>query len=239
MNNDEIYIFAHIPKTGGTTLDRHFEKHMTLHVDYIPLSGPGEQRAIAQGLKPFKERSLEDRMKAKVILGHQVRWNTHELVPGKKPRYIVLIREPISWIVSRYNWAMKVRRERNENIISFDEWFEETKHRQSQLFWFLRNFAETKFIRRMPGPRRLRRMNEIIEQFSMVTTTERLDEDGAKLLHLMGLPDELERKNVAGVDHDKILKVTDELRERLEEDMATDLQLYRQWKAKSPLIQWS
>jgi hypothetical protein len=235
----EVFIFAHIPKTGGTTLDRHFETHMNLHVDYIPLSGPGERRAVAQGLAPFRERSLEDRQQAKVILGHQVRHNTHQLVPGKQPHYILLIREPISWITSRYNWAMRVRKERRQPIIKFDRWYQQTKRAQSQSLWFLRNFAEGhRFLRWVPPQFRVRQMNAIIQNFSMVTVTERLDEDGPLLMQRMGLPDRLERKNVAGVDHPKLLKVSDELKEKLSTDLSAEIRFYQDWKARSPLIQW-
>ena len=37
--SDELFVFVHIPKTGGQTLRNHFIKHLTFHDEFIHL-GP-------------------------------------------------------------------------------------------------------------------------------------------------------------------------------------------------------
>src|SRR4051812_47822736 len=104
---DEVFVFVHLPKTGGQTLRGFFEKALIFHEEAIHLGPYGIKKAEALGLLPFERRSAEDRHKAKIILGHNVTAETAALVPGKTPRWILFLRDPAEMLASHYNFHME------------------------------------------------------------------------------------------------------------------------------------
>lgn len=233
--SDIVYIFAHIPKTGGTTIRKHFEKYLSPY-EFVHLASANDDRVVKKGIPPFSERSEEDRQKVRVVLGHQVTANTHKLFPGKAYKYIVFIREPVSWVVSRYNWKMNIRRQDGKEPLEFDEWYKGVKQRQSQLIWLVKKFGGGKYTQQMSPARRLKAVNEIVEKFDVVSLTERIDLDCPVIFKTIGVPEQFESANVAGQRHPKLLSPNDELREKLAKPLAVDIEFYETWKAKTPLL---
>jgi hypothetical protein len=237
--NDTVYIFAHIPKTGGTTMRKHFETHLEPYTEFIHLAGPKafyHRGGGAEGILPFEKRSLEERQKARVILGHRVNINTHKLVPGKRHKHIVFLRDPVSWTVSRYNWKMNVRRKEGKEILTFDQWYSSVRERQTQLRWLLKVYAGKRFAPFLPASRKLKMANALLETFDVVSLTERINMDCPLLFKHIGVPEDFESANVAGQRHPKILSPNEELRAKLAKPLALDIELYETWKAKMPVM---
>lgn len=241
MNDDTVYIFAHIPKTGGTTMRKHFQMYLEPS-EFIHLAGPKafqNRGGGAEGKLPFSKRSLEERLQARVILGHRVNCHTHKLVPGKTHKHLIFLRDPIAWTVSRYNWKMNIRRKENKEIISFDEWYRSMRERQSQLRWILKVYGAkwfAPFLPVLPAKQKLKMANEILETFDVVSLTERINQDCPIIFKHIGVPPEFESANIAGKRHPKILSPTDELRAKLAKSLALDIKLYETWKAKMPIM---
>ncbi|TVQ25880.1 MAG: hypothetical protein EA367_00560 [Leptolyngbya sp. DLM2.Bin15] len=236
--SDNVYIFAHIPKTGGTTLRRHFERHLKPHSTFIHLASSGERKAVEKkGLAPFAQRSEEERNKAQVILGHLVDKDTYKLVPGRTPKHVIFWREPVSWVASRYNWVMNSNKNKGEPVIDFDVWYNETEQRQSQIFWFLRHYGKMRMARFKSPAKKLDAAYDLLSTFSMVSLTERLNDDAPMIFRLLGVPEEFKSANVAGVRHEKLLTPSDELREKLSVKLAPDIELYEALKAKPSKIE--
>lgn len=119
---DTVYIFAHIPKTGGTTIRKHFEKNLSPY-EFVHLAEAGDRRIERRNqnkleteatdtpnlVTPFANRTKEERQKVRVVLGHQVNLETYKLFPNKTCKSIIFLREPVSWLVSYYNWQMNMR----------------------------------------------------------------------------------------------------------------------------------
>ena len=127
-----VFLFVHISRCGGQTIRDHLRQHMTLHEDFVHLGGMGRRHAEQAGLPPFAERPLEQRERARVILGLEVTSQTHTLVPGKIPLHIVFLRDPAARIVSRYNFLMnKHYLTEDRPPISFDEWYADDRERHS------------------------------------------------------------------------------------------------------------
>ena len=94
FRNHNLYVFFHIPKTGGTTLRDHFNLCLRPHDEFIHLGPEGIADATRLGLPPFDIRGDHERRRAFVILGHHVNCRTQNSVPGKQPRNIVFLRDP-------------------------------------------------------------------------------------------------------------------------------------------------
>ncbi len=137
---NEVYIFTHIPKTAGTTLRYHFQKHLLDQVEFIHFANKGNHLAKTSGRIPFEKRDLNARMKAKVILGHNVNKNTKKLVGSNKVIELIFFRDPLAWEISRYNQYANARNLKSENFLCFREWYQ-TEKIHSQFEWYLINYC--------------------------------------------------------------------------------------------------
>jgi hypothetical protein len=223
-----VFIFFHVPKTGGQTLRDFFIKHLVFHEEFIHLGPYGRGKEAALGLKPFARRPLGQRQRARVILGHHVTKDTHELVPGKTPRHVVFLREPAATVVSHYNFQMHLRRGRGQGVPSFDEWYRSARPNmmtRSIYHGFLRHL----YPRRVT-PRELRKANAVLETFHFVGCTEHMSRDVPILLRRMGITGRPDPANVSGVHFQSVLSLDPELRRDLNARNAIDLELYELWK---------
>jgi hypothetical protein len=153
LQKKEIYIFTHIPKTGGTTLRVHFQKYLDDQVEFIHLANKGHKWAAEKGLKEFPDRPQNERERAKVILGHQVNFQTKNLVPNLSPIEIVFFRDPIQWEISRFNQFVNRQVNEGKEIITFQKWINSIEKTHSQFDWFLSYYLNLKANVRALNPR--------------------------------------------------------------------------------------
>jgi hypothetical protein len=230
----EIFIFAHIPKTGGQTLRNCFMRHLQLHREFIHLGPYGEKDAAARGLPPFAKRSADERAQARVILGHHVTCETHRFVPNKTPRHITFLRDPADLLVSYYNYVRGYRSS-DHPPISFEQWLTNNRKPRENFMtrWLFESFLQNKPAATL-RPSALRKINEALERFFFVGLTEHLDRDAPRLLERIGVPVDLQRTNVGGGDYKKVIKLDDSLRIELYERNCLDVELYRHWQSRLP-----
>jgi hypothetical protein len=226
---DEVFIFVHLPKTGGQTLRGFFEKALVFHREAIHLGPYGIKQAETLGLLPFEQRSPEERRQARVILGHNVTVDTAALVPGKIPRLISFLRDPAEMLMSHYNFHMEFNfRQQNKPAIPFDEWYTEKFRGNVMTGWLYREFLRGDRCRAVTAEV-LREVQQALESFWFVGCTEFMDRDLPTLLNRMGIAGTPERANVSGVHHKKLMELDDSLRQRLYRDNPFDRELYQHW----------
>lgn len=253
-SNSSVFLFVHISKTGGQTFRDFFVDKLKFHEEFIHL-GPYGFRAEAElGLKPFAERTPEERGKAKIILGHEVNESTSALVPNKTARYVVFLRDPAEQVLSQYNF----NRATKEGVPpTFEEWYAQTNSANPMTLWLVGRFPRTldKICQLKPELSKgqsisdlyqdavrkgdyfpfLWVLNVLLSRFWFVGCTEQIDRDSALLLRKMGLEGQLEHRNVSGEDFPKSLEMTDDLRLLLYSRSPLDLLLYRFWSRKREL----
>jgi len=104
-----LYVFLHLPKTGGTTIAQHIHKNM----DSEEIYSSYEDREVDHSF-PVKKHvcekinQLKNKGKIKVILGHTVGYWLHELFPEKEVRYITFFRNPADFLISLYNFRVRL-----------------------------------------------------------------------------------------------------------------------------------
>lgn len=226
--NDELFVFVHIPKTGGQSLRNHFIKHLAFHEEFIHLGPHGIADAQRRGLLPFEQRPAEQRRRARVLLGHYVNHQSHTLVEGKTPRHITFLREPSEMLVSYYNFQMEQHRRNGKPIEPFDDWYGGRQNTTT-------NWLYTEFMQRSWAPVSDAVLTEVIEtldRFWFVGVTECITEDAPWLLERIGISTDIERANVAGVHYPRTLELTPALRERLNAESPFDVQLHEYGRAR-------
>jgi len=118
---DYLYIFLHLPKTGGTTFSQHIENNLK-----------NKEIFSTSRLRYDLVDSKIDKNKIKVVLGHASYYGIHKLFPNKIPRYIVFLRDPAERLVSSYNFEMRTKKGKN---VSFWNWY--NSQLKNEIVYFL------------------------------------------------------------------------------------------------------
>jgi len=195
------YIFFHIPKTGGTTFRIHLQDKLIDQLEFIHLANKGNKWAEKMNKPAFHLRSIEDRNKAKVILGHLVDYETKSLFLEKIIHEIVFFRDPFDWEISRYNQMMNRRVKHNKPIIPFLKWFNQVEKIHSQFDWFL-----AKYLKIGPNIHQLNKQTKkhilfsTLYQFKYVCFLEQIESFSKMLYKKLGVTGLAKPKNVVGKD---------------------------------------
>ena len=231
MRQKQVFIFTHIPKTGGTTLRIHFQKHLKDQYDFIHLANKGHKWAKEQGLKPFYERPKEIRQQAKVILGHQVNCKTKELVPDLKPIEIVTFRNPMDWEKSRFNQFVNRRLNEGKNKLSFKQWTQEVEKMHSQFDWFLSYYLGMGGeINQLPKKEKEVLLFKTLSSFSKVALLDRFDDYFIPIFNQLNIPTTAKKQNVVGIEKKQLFINSQENQELLENICGYDLSIFNKIK---------
>jgi len=94
----KLFIFVHIPATGGNTLIEGFKKrHGTESAFYIPAL----RKSSADVTGAIRALSASKRSKIKLVHSHALWYGVHELF-DREPYYFTFMRDPVSRVISLY-----------------------------------------------------------------------------------------------------------------------------------------
>ncbi|MCW3836904.1 hypothetical protein ACFQ1E_11470 [Sphingomonas canadensis] len=233
-----LWIFIHLPKSGGTTLKRHLANHLAPDEEVVEFSAQGGARRLAQGAIPFAARPLEQRQLARALVGHNVFRGIDRLVPGREARYLTFVREPAELCVSLYNF----RRSRGQADADFERWYADhylPRHRHLVVGFYAESLVNRPVHE---APERLLAMaTELIEGCWLSGTTDELANGMAILSEEMGIPADWRDYNVTqdkpdgAPDADAIRRhivLDDALRARIHADCPADASLYEWVRAR-------
>lgn len=236
MNDAVLYVYLHIPKTGGVT----FVRHVMYNYAYKTL--------LAVGPKPdMKFRhcadvdayidSLPQKRKDQVrfVCGHSVYYGIHGHFQ-KKPRYLTFLRDPVKRAISNFNYFMQnydlfVKEDheqfpQNRDELTFDRWWDCFQHNlQTGVVLNYRHDDKPGWDPELRlDESHLEEAKRILDDFYFVGLTETFPEDSMFLYGKLGITSFFkERQNVTSRS---FVTVTDDVKKRIAKDAVLDIELY-------------
>ena len=228
----DLYVFFHVNKTGGTTFTTHIE-NLFKHDPYIaPMLNP-YQRELAekQGRTYWPNERKANKLKARIVSGHDANpKNIADIAKYRSVKYITFFRDPGSRILSLFN------HEKSANIISpevtFIEYLKTRGVDASQLCFFLSCFLGWKrkeLCKLYNSPNKNELLNTAlneIKKFFFVGLHSNYEQDINTLTNLLKIPKVSRSYHVTGKDIPKHQSMTQELSHKIKQALPIEYQFY-------------
>lgn len=224
-----VYLFVHVPKCAGRTIEIHMERHLDQdqYLYLQRLKAPARYfSAVRYGIP-----ADFDPRRVRVISGHPLGASIARRLPGREIRQAVLLRDPLGMLVSFHNFRMSIFTREGWPHVSFERFYR-SRHLNPAATFLLRYYFElpTTRIWRMSLADKFEFIAERLADFWFVGDYRRCDELIRAASAELGIPDTAERANVLErrvlSEHD----LSESMQARVLEENALDLRLYETFK---------
>jgi len=223
-----VHFVLHVPKCAGTTVEAHFERHL----------GPGYLHAprwesLARNLIGNRYTlSAAELAPVRVVSGHSLSVSLMRHLPGVEIRESVLLRDPLGYLLSFYNYRWTRYREGwGVEPPSFETWYRGQRRNPISRFLLNRYFEQgVPALYRLSSAGRLGFLEARLERFHFVGGYRRAGEMIAGISAELGIPGVVEDRNVTGEAALRPADLPERLRERIDRENALDAALYARWK---------
>jgi len=113
-----VYFLLHVPKTGGQTVQVHLQETLGEAALWMPSAAPAWRRALGLG----DPRRPEHPEAVRAAAGHHLRRSHEAAFAGREIRRAVLLREPLSYHLSLYNFRMMNRLRLSRAPVGFEDY---------------------------------------------------------------------------------------------------------------------
>jgi hypothetical protein len=226
--NRPVYLFCHVPKCAGTTVKRHME-----------INAP-ERAARAKRrhglLRDFGgdftdlDRSALDTERTDFVGGHSLSKSVADAFPGRPIRSCVLIRDPLSFVVSFYNHRNRGAARVGRGPVSLDTYAKSLPKNPISRFLLTRylGIGYPKILT-YDSWQRFEAVDAMLSDFWFVGSWLHASELLTRLSAELNIPDNIEVKNVASGNILPITDVPEEFARRIRSENAVDHALFERW----------
>lgn len=225
--SSSLYILPHVPKCAGSTVQDHFGR-MLAPGAAVSIYSRGE---CAHWARPERVPQTE-REKVRLIGGHRVPRAVCRGFAERPIREAILIRDPVSFNVSMYNFLIGRPPEQSgiPADLPFETWYAGYKRNRIVRF-LMRNYFQFSEIgfRLMPSRRKLAYLNERLSEFWFVGTQSDCNELIGRIAGDLGVSDRVVSRNTAKPDALRPADLPSSLVTRILEDNVLDAELFERW----------
>jgi hypothetical protein len=225
-----IHFFVHVPKCAGRSVELHLEQHLGQRFMYLRRKR-GLQRHLSEHVYRLPQRFDPSAIDA--MSGHALGQSMSVHFPNREIRQSVLLRDPLSLLVSFYNFRMSRFTHEGWPHVSFEKFYQ-SRHLNPVSTFLLVNYLETSWTRliRMSAAEKLEQVSERLQDFWFVGDYRQCDRLIAKVSAEFDIPDQAPRANVLESKLLTIDTVPQVMKDRIAEECAVDQALYDAWSAR-------
>ena len=228
MANRIVHFLLHVPKCAGTTVEAHFQTHLGPAYLLAPRWENPLRNFIGNRYPNLDAEALRD---VRVVSGHSLSIGMASLFPDAEIRQSVLLRDPLGFFLSFYNyrWA-RFDEGWTAEPPGFETWYRGQRRNPISRFLLNRYFDQAvPALYRLSSAARLRRLEEAFARFHFVGSYRHADEMIGGISRELGIPDEVAHQNVTPRRKLSAADLPDSLRRRIEADNALDQALFERW----------
>ncbi|MEO0679221.1 MAG: hypothetical protein AAF192_02280 [Pseudomonadota bacterium] len=225
-----VHFFLHVPKCAGTTVERHFARHLGDGFLIAPRWAHPLRDVIGNRYPDIDRLALR---RVRVASGHSLSRNLGAAFTGRPVREHVLLRDPLSWLISFYNYRwMRYETRRDPVPPPFEEWLRTQRRNPISRFLLTRYFGiGHPRVYALSTRARLALLERAFAGFKFVGAWTRVDEAVARVSAELGLPERPEAENVGRAAKTlRVEDVTEAQRARIAQEHALDALLFERWK---------
>ncbi|MDT3377041.1 hypothetical protein RNI52_06860 [Labrys neptuniae] len=226
-SNTTVYLFPHILKCAGLSVRDYLLHDVPPRGSAVIYSKP-EQRPW---LDPVNRVPQADRDEIRILFGHRLPRTAARGFEGRVIREVGLLREPVSFYVSLYNFLQKTPERHRIVGMSFEQWYPTNKHNRISRFYFRHYFGLSSLgIRKMSQRQRFEFLSRQFETFWFVGDYRNCDAVMEQMTQDIGWKfEKLPHENAAPTNALRSQDIGEALRQKILQDNALDLALYETW----------
>jgi hypothetical protein len=226
-DSSTVYLFPHVPKCAGNSVLTFFKEHLPAEA-FVAIYSKTDQKTWEHSRINLPQAQRD---KVRVLYGHRLPQKAEEGFSGRTIREIGLLREPVSFKVSMYNFFQKNPVIYGVAGLSFEKWYARSKHNSVSRFYLKAYFGlNSASMRLMSQRRRFEFLSERFERFWFVGDYRNCDEViGTVAADLDIASEKLGNANTAPKDGISIKDLGPSMRQRILDDNSLDRALYDAW----------
>lgn len=225
-----VHLFVHVPKCAGRSVELHLEQHLGQRFLYLRRKR-GLQRHLSDHIYRLPQRF--DPNTTDSLSGHALGRSIVKHFPGREVRQSVLLRDPLSLLVSFYNFRMSRFTFEGWPHVSFERFYQ-SRHLNPVSTFLLVNYLEVSWPRMlaMSAAEKFDRLSSALDEFWFVGDYRQCDRLIATVSEEFGIPDQAPRANVLESKLLTVDTVPQAMKDRIAEDCALDQAVHDAWAAR-------
>ena len=224
-----VHFFLHVPKCAGTTVERHFERTLGEGFMLAPRWNHPLRDVIGNRYPGLTPESVAG---VRAVSGHSLSRSLAEKFPGREVRCSVLLRDPVGYLVSFYNYRWERHETRGQPAPGpFDQW-RRTQRRNPITRFLLNRYFEVGYpgLYRLSTRARFLRLEAAFSGFHFVGGHRRCEEALAGISRELGVDPTVESENVGRVKRLRAEDLSASQVASILDENAADRLLHERWK---------
>jgi len=226
---EPVHFFLHVPKCAGTTVEAHFSRTLGDAFMIAPRWRNPLRDVIGNRYPSLSPARLAH---VRLVSGHSLSRSLAAKFPGRPVRASVLLRDPVSFLLSFYNYRWARHRERGEpEPPDFAVWRRTQRRNPISRFLLHRHFEiGYPAVYRLSSRDRFVFLETAFSAFHFVGAWTRCDEAVAGISRELGVDPEVRRENVGAEPVLRAADLPEAERGAILEEHALDALLFERWR---------